>query len=95
MSEKLRLYSLVVAIFLVNQIMYGQQKTEYAGWLFLSHEHKLSEKWSLSADIQLRSADEFSYLQNLLIRPGINYNLIKKQTVSLGYCFYGTWDVSK
>lgn len=44
------------------------------------------------SDIQRRSADKFSYLTTLLVRPGFGYNLTEKQTLTLGYTYFGTWE---
>jgi len=68
------------------------QTIEHNGWLFWSHQQKLNEKWQFSSDIQIRSADQLNYLNTLLIRPGIGYNINDNQTVTVGYTYFGTWE---
>lgn len=70
----------------------AQTKTENAGWLYLSTEKKLIGKWGLSADVQLRSANHLDYLMVLLLRPGIVYNITEKQSATLGYTYFATWE---
>ena len=67
------------------------QKVEHNGWLFLSHKQKITEKWQLSSDFQIRTADKLDFLNTLLIRPNIGYKISDKQTVALGYTFFGRW----
>jgi len=68
------------------------QSIEHNGWIFWSHEQKISTRWQFSYDMQLRSADRFDYANTLLIRPGIGYLINDNQTVTLGYTYFGTWE---
>ena len=68
------------------------QAIEKNGWLFWSHQQKLSERWQFSSDVQVRSADKLGYANTLLIRPGIGYKLRADQTVTVGYTYFGTWE---
>ncbi|GLU53521.1 hypothetical protein Dfri01_29820 [Dyadobacter frigoris] len=68
------------------------QTIEHNGWLFWSHQQKISERWQFSADVQVRSADKLNYLNTLLIRPGIGYKIADNQTITVGYTYFGTWD---
>lgn len=70
----------------------AQTKEESAGWLYLSGEQALAKKWSVSADVQLRSADQFTYVSAVLLRPGLVYKFTKKQSATLGYTYFGTWE---
>ena len=81
---------LIFSLIMMN--IHAQTMTENAGWLFLTHEQKLSQKWKLSAELQLRSTDEFDYLKNVLLRPGLHYNFTKRQSATLGYTYFGTWE---
>ncbi|MFS2021949.1 DUF2490 domain-containing protein, partial [Massilia sp. CT11-108] len=51
------------------------QSVENSGWLFLSHTQKLSEKFDVLADAQLRTADQYTYWKNVLLRTALSYNL--------------------
>lgn len=68
------------------------QTIEHNGWLFWSHQQKINEKWQLSSDIQIRSSDKLNYVNTLLIRPGIGYNINNNQTITIGYTYFGTWE---
>lgn len=84
-------FLLLIFIICVTDKLYSQ-KTEHYGWLFWSHDHKLTEKWQLNSDIQLRSADDLLYLGVLLIRPSLGYKITDKQTIAIGYTYFGNWD---
>ncbi|WP_158828114.1 DUF2490 domain-containing protein [Mucilaginibacter lacusdianchii] len=68
------------------------QLTENMGWLFITHQQKLSKKLDLLADVQLRSANQFDYLTTLLLRTGVSYNFDKKHSAALGYAYKGDWE---
>jgi len=68
------------------------QDIEKNGWLFWSHQQKLSERWQFSSDVQIRSSDKVGYINTLLIRPGIGYKFKADQTVTVGYTYFGTWE---
>jgi hypothetical protein len=85
---------LIIAFFLLFVSSSKAQSTETGGWLFLSHTQKLSSKFDLLADVQLRTADQFKYWKNLLSRTALNYNLSKKHSVALGYAYLGEWEKS-
>jgi len=65
------------------------QTIENGGWLFISHTQKISDKFDILADVQLRTADQYRYWQNLLARTALNYNLSKKHSMALGYAYLG------
>lgn len=91
MKSKKYCLLLILVILLNYQYTLGQS-VEYNGWLFWSHQQKLSERWQFSADIQVRSADKLDYINTLLIRPGIGYKLTDNQTLTFGYTYFGTWE---
>ena len=57
------------------------------GWLASFNTVKLKGKWSLHTDVQLRSTHELVHINQILLRPGINYQLNKKMIVSAGYAY--------
>ena len=91
MKSKKYCLLLILVILLNYQYTLGQS-VEYNGWLFWSHQQKLSERWQFSADVQVRSADKLDYINTLLIRPGIGYKLTDNQTLTFGYTYFGTWE---
>lgn len=71
------------------------QKDESSGWFFLSHSQKINSNWSYMMDIQLRTIPTFRYLKNVLVRPGLIYNINDQHAVGLGYTYFATWDKTK
>jgi len=76
---------------LTGQYSYAQL-TETKGWFFLSHTQKISKKFDLLADAQLRSANRLSYLNTLLLRAAANYKFNDKHAVALGYANKRDWE---
>jgi hypothetical protein len=91
MKLQMRRLLITLCILLIYQYTLGQS-LEYNGWLFWSHQQKISERWQFSADVQVRSADRLEYINTLLIRPGIGYKLADNQTLTVGYTYFGTWE---
>ncbi len=57
------------------------------GWLASFNTIKLEGKWSVHTDVQFRSTHQLEHMNQILIRPGINYQLNKKMIVSGGYAY--------
>lgn len=68
------------------------QTNETQGWVFVTHKQKLNSKFDLLADVQLRTANRFDYLNTLLLRGAISYNFNKKHSAALGYAYKGDWE---
>jgi hypothetical protein len=83
---------LLTSLFFLPIANASAQTTENGGWLFLSHSQKVSDKIDVLADVQLRTADQYSYWKNLLSRTALSYNLSKKHSVALGYAYMGEWE---
>lgn len=83
--------AILTLLFCTTTFFAAYSQTENAGWFFLSHTQKLSSKFDLLADVQLRSADQFDYLNTLLLRGALSYNFNKKHSVALGYAYKGDW----
>ena len=65
------------------------QESENQGWLFISHTQKISERFDVLLDAQVRTADHFDYANTLLLRTGLGYNFNKNHGVVLGYAYKG------
>jgi len=63
----------------------AQTNIQNSGWLFILNSTKLSEKWGLHLDVQARSADNWGYVRNILVRPGLTYFINNKNNVTVGY----------
>lgn len=68
------------------------QTNETQGWFFITHQQKLSSKFDLLGDAQLRTANKFDYLNTLLLRSALSYNFNKKHSAALGYAYKGDWE---
>ncbi|CAM3685130.1 DUF2490 domain-containing protein [Mucilaginibacter galii] len=68
------------------------QTNETQGWFFITHQQKLSSKFDLLMDAQLRTANKFDYLNTLLLRGALSYNFNKKHSAALGYAYKGDWE---
>ncbi len=82
---------LVVLLCLVNYNNYAQV-TETQGWFFVTHSQSLNKKFDLLADAQLRSANQFYYLNTMLLRTALSYNFNKKHSAALGYAYKRDWE---
>jgi len=69
----------------------AQTQHQNSGWLFLLNNTKISEKWGIYADVQVRSADNWENVRNLLIRPGVTYYANGKNEFTLGYLLNETY----
>ncbi|GAB3924969.1 DUF2490 domain-containing protein [Mucilaginibacter myungsuensis] len=66
------------------------QTNELTGWAAWFHTQKFNDKWGISFDGQLRSADRADYLRTILLRPSVNYWFNKNQHLDVGYAYVGT-----
>jgi hypothetical protein len=62
-------------------------QTQFSGWLATFNTYKLNKKVSIHNDIQLRSSDEWTHVQTLLLRAGLNIHVNKQFTLTGGYAF--------
>ena len=60
-------------------------------WFMYLGNHKISEKWGIHLEAQLRRNDFISKPQQLLLRTGINYYFNNQVFVTAGYCFVETY----
>ncbi len=86
-----KIISLGLLIILLNYSTAVEAQTNsFSGWLVLSHIQKLSPKFNISFDAQLRSKDNLEGIRTIIIRPGINYNINKKLSMGIGYAYITT-----
>jgi hypothetical protein len=62
-------------------------QTQFTGWLASFNTFKTGKKTSIHTDVQLRSNNDWQNMQTLLLRPGINYHMNKKLTLTAGYAY--------
>ena len=80
-------------VFISNNIK-GQNPDENLGnWFMYFGTHKLSEKYSLHYETQLRNYELVSNFNQLLPRVGLNYHIDKNTSLTAGYAFIPTQNV--
>lgn len=65
--------------------MGSQAQVQFSGWFASFNTFKLSDRFSLHFDGQVRSTDEWQQVGSILLRPGLNYRLSKSVTATGGY----------
>ncbi|KQN33841.1 hypothetical protein ASE92_14415 [Pedobacter sp. Leaf41] len=68
----------------------AQTQYQNSGWFFFLNNTKFNKKWGLQFDAQIRSADDWGYVRNTLIRPALQYFINDKHNVALGYLWQTT-----
>lgn len=68
-----------------------QHTVNHNAWFMYFGDHKVSPKWGLHLEAQLRRSDGIQIGQQLLLRPGINYHFSAQAFASAGYCFVETY----
>ena len=64
---------------------FANQDPEFSGWSAIFHSQRLNNKLGIHLDVQARTANEFDYLKNVLVRPGITYFFNNQINSTLGY----------
>ena len=88
---KKRIFYLICIVFISNNIK-GQNpaENELGNWLMYFGTHKISEKFSLHYETQLRNYEIISNFNQLLPRVGLNYHIDESSIVTAGYAFIPT-----
>lgn len=63
------------------------QVAQHSGWFASFNTIKLSDKWGIHAELQIRSTDDWQQVQSILPRIGLNYQVAKNQVLTAG-CAY-------
>lgn len=83
---------LVFALISFSIISYSQTDQENTGWFAWFNSYKFSKHFGLHFDGQVRSADDWAFVKNILIRPGVTYHFNSKSNATLGYAYVGTYN---
>lgn len=59
-------------------------------WIMYFGNHKVSERFGIHVEVQIRRHELFSEWQQLLLRTGLDYYLKDNSRFTLGYCFVET-----
>ncbi|MBS1600780.1 MAG: DUF2490 domain-containing protein [Bacteroidetes bacterium] len=86
--SKLNSLCVVIAITIVFNFprhAAAQTVNQFSGWAAVFSTTKLSSKFSLHLESQLRSGNELKDAQTFIFRPGIIYNFKGNQSLTIGY----------
>jgi hypothetical protein len=84
------LLSVMMFVIMASGKLYAQTQHQNSGWFMFLNNTKFNDKWGLQFDVQLRSADDWGYLRNTLVRPALQYFINNKHNVALGYLWQTT-----
>ena len=88
---KKRIFYLICIVFISNNVKgQNQAENELGNWLMYFGTHKISEKYSLHYETQLRNYEIISNFNQLLPRVGLNYHIDESSIVTAGYAFIPT-----
>jgi hypothetical protein len=80
-----RKFQLIILAVLHGLVLYGQDGPSAWGTVLVNGPYKM--RWGLHLDAQLRSGADMNQLKTWLIRPGLQYQLNKKNILALGYAY--------
>tara|TARA_B110000971_G_scaffold13546_1_gene12575 strand:- start:140 stop:787 length:648 start_codon:yes stop_codon:yes gene_type:complete len=80
-------------VFISNNIKGQNPEKNLGNWFMYFGTHKLSEKYSLHYETQLRNYELVSNFNQLLPRVGLNYHIDKNTSLTAGYAFIPTQNV--
>lgn len=66
------------------------QASRFGAWAALFHTQRFGERWGASFDGQFRFTNSSLQLQNILLRPSINYYFKGNTVAALGYAYVTT-----
>ncbi len=78
---------LFVLFISVIQTLSANAQPQFSGWAASFNTFKLSNRFSLHFDAQLRSTDGLEQVGAILLRPGLNYHLTKNVVFTVGNMF--------
>jgi hypothetical protein len=83
--------------FLISTQSFGQinGEDELGSWYMYSGLNRISEKWSLHTEAQLRMYKKISGFNQFLPRIGVNYHINETSMVSAGYALIPTESFEK
>jgi hypothetical protein len=67
------------------------QDTNVNAWFMYFGDHALSTKWGIHLEGQIRRSDAGLTWQQLLLRPGVNYQLNPNILFTAGYAYVRSW----
>ena len=83
---------MLFVLFTIACITSYAQSFKNNGWIFLTHTQKISKKWDMLADFQVRSSDKIKKFETILMRGAASYNFSENHSAALGYAYKGDWE---
>jgi len=80
----------ILFILMVFGKLSAQTQYQNSGWFMFLNNTKFNDKWGLQFDLQIRSADDWGYVRNTLVRPALQYFINNRSNVALGYLWQNT-----
>lgn len=90
-KQKALLFTIIIFCFCKTSSV-AQTITENTGWAGWFNSYKFSKNFGLTSDVQFRSADNWNYVRNILIRPGLTYYINNKNNITAGYAYIGSFN---
>ena len=78
---------LLIIMLVLSARASAQTIHENTGWFGWANSYRFSGNWGLHFDMQVRSADDWEYIRNVVLRPGITYFFDAKNSATLGYAY--------
>lgn len=78
---------LLLTIVLGFITLFSTAQTQHTGWGAVFYTIKLGKKTDLFGDVQFRSGDDFSQMQTLLLRGGLQYKFKPNLMATAGYAY--------
>ena len=85
-----KLLLLAMISFMGTGSIMAQTQYQNSGWFMFLNNTKFNKKWGLQFDFQTRSADDWKYVRNTLVRPAMQYFINDQHNVALGYLWQTT-----
>jgi hypothetical protein len=80
---------LVVSLFFAANVF--AQVNRFSGWALSANTIKVTSKWSIIFDTQLRSTDQWKQPETFIFRPGLAYNSSGGHQLSMGFAWIENW----
>ena len=72
---------------LQSSLAQSTAEKKLGAWYIYDGTHKVANKWGFKTGVQIRSFEVADNINLLLLHLGANYDLNKKVTLTIGYCY--------
>lgn len=89
--SSIKKYIILVGLFFIIQVNLKGQENNLGSWLTYFGNQKISDRWNLQSDFQIRDYQIFNQRSQLLLRAGLGYNLKQNNhNLLIGYAYVAT-----